>query len=167
MTTPAPAATAAALGICTIESFPSTAPPIDEETTGRLNNTLDAIPLSSLQFDRRLGSLLPDEWMTGGVCETLHAVGGAMELTVEVIGGQPFPPTVDRGATLQITPNGLAVERSTKSPTGPDNEVTPRTDTVTVTRASGTRIAVRSSGTDPLPFDVLETIATADGLDVT
>lgn len=166
VTTPVPAATAGALGICTIESFSSTAPPIDEETTGRLNDALDAIPLSGIEFDRRLGSLLPDEWMTGGVCESLHAVGGAMELTVEVIGGQPFPPAVG-GVTPHIPPVGLVVERSTKSPTGQGNDVTPRTDTVTVTRASGTRIVVRTSGADPLPFDVLETIATADGLDVT
>lgn len=166
VTTPVPAATAGALGICTIDSVSSTAPPIDEKTTRRLNDVLDAIPSSGLQFDRRLGSLLPDEWTTGGVCETLHAVGGATELTVEVIGGQPFPPAVG-GVTPHIPPDGLVVERSTKSPTGEGNDMTPRTDTVTVTRASGTRIVVRSSGAEPLPFDVLETIGTADGLDVT
>ncbi|WP_067858893.1 hypothetical protein [Nocardia shimofusensis] len=146
-------------------------PAIDQAQARRWDAVLARIPLDGLTLDTPLGALLPES--RGGACQVVRITtpGRQSRLSVAISIGQPLPPEISSndGATSRRLPDGTVVEtRESQSTVMEPSPSTHTTRTVTVTRPSGIRIQVTSGDgpAEPLPFELLEAIASNPGLEV-
>ncbi|MFG2442469.1 hypothetical protein ACGFQG_06335 [Nocardia fluminea] len=146
-------------------------PAIDRAQARRWDAVLAQIPLDGLTLDPPLGALLPAS--TGGACQVVRVTtpGRRSRLSVAISTGHPLPQDLSSndGATSRLLPDGTVVEtRESRITVMEPSPSTQTTRTVTVTRPSGTRIQVTSGDgpAEPLPFELLEAIASNPGLEV-
>jgi len=169
VTAPVPPGTPNPPESCNI--WAESSPAIDQAEARRWDAVLAQIPLDGLTLDPPLGALLPAS--TGGACQVVRVTtpGRQSRLSVAISTGQPLPqelPSND-GATSRRLPDGTVVEtRESRSTVMEPSPSTQTTRTVTVTRPSGTQIQVTSGDgpAEPLPFELLEAIASNPGLEV-
>lgn len=148
---------------CDIWAEPS--PAIDRAQARRWDAVLARIPLDGATLDRPLGALLPGS--EGGVCQAVRVTtpGRESRLSVSISIGQPLPP--EDGGTARRLPDGAVLETAVFQSSG-TGWSTHANHTVTVTRPSGIRIQVTSGDgpAEPLPYELLEAIASDPGLEV-
>ncbi|MEV0251647.1 hypothetical protein AB0H76_34015 [Nocardia sp. NPDC050712] len=168
VTAPVPPGTPSPPESCNI--WAESSPSIDQAQARRWDAVLAQIPLDGLTLDPPLGALLPAS--TGGACQAVRVTtpGRRSRLSVSVSIEQPLPQELSSndGATSRRLPDGTVVERhESRSTVIEPSPSTQTTRTVTVTRPSRTQIQVTSGdGPEPLPFELLEAIASNPGLEV-
>ena len=188
LTVPAPAGASAPRQDCYVSSSetgtvddiqPVSVDAANDALTNTWESLRDAPPLN-----RPIGSLVPGSYGSG-VCTDLEVVGSDIGLSISVSGGaalpvamDPYDPESAYGPVIDFRtlPDGSVVESYdvdiVNSPVSEDG-TTQLTRSVTVTRPSGVQVSVRSSAAldrtqyaplvlpDPLPFEVLDTVAQA------
>ncbi|MEV6559469.1 hypothetical protein AB0M22_27385 [Nocardia sp. NPDC051756] len=154
---------------------------IDAAAAHQLDAVLARISVDDLTFDRPLGQLRPSGFGAREVCQAVRVTtpGRQSLLYIVIAAGQRVPETTATGnagerVQSRQLPDGAVVEsreaRSTKYANATGAQPIPEISRiVTVTRRSGTQVEVSSiaeGSIDALPFDQLEAIATAPGLEV-
>ncbi|MGW6660353.1 hypothetical protein [Rhodococcus sp. NPDC055024] len=163
VTAPVPDSTPPPMASCYTDSV-NAGPPATRMDVDRLNQLLDArwkdLGAAGVTLERPLGSLVPDDYGQGGVCERIVASTADGSSDVEISVGTAVP---EPGETLTL-PGSTAVTRLVDPYGSGDNTVRvvhPSGETVVVTQF------VKSAGSTtapPLTTEQLEFIATTPGL---
>ncbi|MCD2104704.1 hypothetical protein O4214_14355 [Rhodococcus erythropolis] len=163
VTAPVPDSTPPPMASCYTDSV-NAGPPATRMDIDRLNQLLDArwkdLGAAGVTLERPLGSLVPDDYGQGGVCERIVASTADGSSDVEISVGTAVP---EPGETLTL-PDSTIVTRLV-DPYGSGD------DTVRVVHPSGETVVVtqfvKSAGStkaSPLTIEQLEFIATTPGL---
>lgn len=163
VTAPVPDSTPPPMASCYTDSV-NAGPPATRMDIDRLNQLLDArwkdLGAAGVTLERPLGSLVPDDYGQGGVCERIVASTADGSSDVEISVGTAVP---EPGETLTL-PDSTIVTRLV-DPYGSGD------DTVRVIHPSGETVVVtqfvKSAGStkaSPLTIEQLEFIATTPGL---
>ncbi|GAB7518871.1 hypothetical protein [Rhodococcus sp. no. 34] len=163
VTAPVPDSTPPPMASCYTDSV-NAGPPASRMDIDRLNQLLDArwkdLGAAGVTLERPLGSLVPDDYGQGGVCERIVASTADGSSDVEISVGTAVP---ERGETLTL-PGSTTVTRLV-DPDGSGD------DTVRVVHPSGETVVVTqfvtsagSTSASPLTIEQLEFIATTPGL---
>lgn len=163
VTAPVPDSTPPPMASCYTDSV-NAGPPASRMDIDRLNQLLDArwkdLGAAGVTLERPLGSLVPDDYGQGGVCERIVASTADGSSDVEISVGTAVP---EPGDTLTL-PGSTTVTRLV-DPDGSGD------DTVRVVHPSGETVVVTqfvtsagSTSASPLTIEQLEFIATTPGL---
>ena len=163
VTAPVPDSTPPPMASCYTDSV-NAGPPATRMDVDRLNQLLDTrwkdLGAAGVSLERALGSLVPDDYGQGGVCERIVASTADGSSDVEISVGTAVP---EPGETLTL-PGSTTVTRLV-DPYGSGD------DTVRVVQPSGETVVVtqfvKSAGSTtapPLTTEQLEFIATTPGL---
>ncbi|MGV0156872.1 hypothetical protein ACSW29_26395 [Rhodococcus sp. GB-02] len=163
VTAPVPDSTPPPMASCYTDSV-NAGPPATRMDIDRLNQLLDArwkdLGAAGVTLERPLGSLVPDDYGQGGVCERIVASTADGSSDVEISVGTAVP---EPGETLTL-PDSTIVTRLV-DPYGSGD------DTVRVVHPSGETVVVTqfvkpagSTKASPLTIEQLEFIATTPGL---
>jgi hypothetical protein len=163
VTAPVPDSTPPPMASCYTDSV-NAGPPASRMDIDRLNQLLDArwkdLGAAGVTLERPLGSLVPDDYGRGGVCERIVASTADGSSDVEISVGTAVP---EPGDTLTL-PGSTTVTRLV-DPDGSGD------DTVRVVHPSGETVVVTqfvtsagSTSASPLTIEQLEFIATTPGL---
>ncbi|MFF2058426.1 hypothetical protein [Rhodococcus qingshengii] len=163
VTAPVPDSTPPPMASCYTDSV-NAGPPASRMDIDRLNQLLDArwkdLGAAGVTLERPLGSLVPDDYGQGGVCERIVASTADGSSDVEISVGTAVP---EPGDTLTL-PGSTTVTRLVD----PDGAVPA---TVRVVHPSGETVVVTqfvtsagSTSASPLTIEQLEFIATTPGL---
>ncbi len=163
VTAPVPDSTPPPMASCYTDSV-NAGPPASRMDIDRLNQLLDArwkdLGAAGVTLERPLGSLVPDDYGQGGVCERIVASTADGSSDVEISVGNAVP---EPGDTLTL-PGSTTVTRLV-DPDGSGD------DTVRVVHPSGETVVVTqfvtsagSTSASPLTIEQLEFIATTPGL---
>ncbi|MDV6275024.1 hypothetical protein R3Q06_16100 [Rhodococcus erythropolis] len=163
VTAPVPDSTSPPMASCYTDSV-NAGPPATRMDIDRLNRLLDArwkdLGAAGVTLERPLGSLVPDDYGRGGMCERIvsSTADGSSDVEISVGTAEPEP-----GETLTL-PGSTTVTRLV-DPDGSGD------DTVRVVHPSGETVVVtqfvKSTGStkaSPLTIEQLEFIATTPGL---
>ncbi|MFE5879233.1 hypothetical protein ACFQ6H_28560 [Rhodococcus sp. NPDC056506] len=163
VTAPVPDSTPPPMASCYTDSV-NAGPPATRMDVDRLNQLLDTrwkdLGAAGVTLERPLGSLVPDDYGQGGVCERIVASTADGSSDVEISVGTAVP---EPGETLTL-PGSTTVTRLV-DPYGSGDDtvrvVQPSGETVVVTQFVKT---VGSTTAPPLTIEQLEFIATTPGL---
>ncbi|MCQ4121995.1 hypothetical protein [Rhodococcus tibetensis] len=184
VSTPVPAGTLPPPPSCGFGSdTDDAAPAVSRSDVERLNRVLDDLWRGqAFVSSRPLGSLQLADYSDTSLCEQIDITtpGSTGTLHISISGGHVVPPLQDKYdpsydpdiADATRLPDGSVVQRrdATRLPVALDGSgAGENVHEVTVTRPSGTQVTIRSESVlpqAPLPFEVLEFIATASGLEL-
>ena len=143
---------------------------LTRDDVAKINRSLDefARTFAGITFDRPLGSLQLADYGRTSLCQILFVTtpGRESRISFMVDPGQSRPeqpdvydPNYDSNTTLNTLPDGAVMETGR-------HEFEREATTVTVTKPSGTKVRISSTGTGALPIDQLQALATAPGLEL-